>query len=153
MLQACINVLLSSNNHIWTWLSGTVRGHEQWAWVVSDKTGTTLRNSRVLELLSYGTWLHRVWCTLVVSPVLDLPNGGSEICPRSARLSDVLACGGQEDGSHQDFRTRGVESKMIFELRYKIVICTVYIVLRYYCGGHTRSSVCRVWLRNCHGQY
>ena len=34
MLRACINVLLSSNNHIWTWLSGTVRGHEWWAWVV-----------------------------------------------------------------------------------------------------------------------
>ena len=53
----------------------------------------------------------------------------------------MLARGGQEDGSHQDFRTRGVESKMIFELRYKVVIHTVYIVLRYYCGGHTQSSV------------
>ena len=26
------------------------------------KTRTSLRNSEVLELLSYGTWLHRVWC-------------------------------------------------------------------------------------------
>ena len=53
----------------------------------------------------------------------------------------MLAHGGQEDGSCQDFWTRGVESKMIFELRYKVVICTVYIVLRYYCEGHTWSSV------------
>ena len=56
----------------------------------------------------------------------------------------MLACGGREDGSHQDFRTREVESKMIFELRYKVAIRTVYIVLRYYCGGHTWSSVCGV---------
>ena len=108
------------------------------------KTRTTLRNSGVLELLSYGTWLHCVWCALVVSPVPDFAErsfGGSEVRPRNARLSDVLACGGREDGSRQDFRTRGVESKMIFELRYKVVIRTVYIVLRYYCGGHTQSSV------------
>ena len=42
------------------------------------KTGTTPRNSGILELLSYGTWLHRVWCALVVSPVPDLPNKVSE---------------------------------------------------------------------------
>ena len=88
-----------------------------------------------------------MWCALVVSPVLDFAEqsfGGSKVRPRSARLSDVLAHGGREAGSRQDFRTRGVESKMIFELRYKVVIHTVYIVLRYYCGGHTWSSVCRV---------
>ena len=61
------------------------------------KTGTTLRNSGVLELLSYGTWLHRVWCTLVVSPVPDFAErsfGDSEIRPRSARLSNMLARSG-----------------------------------------------------------
>ena len=70
------------------------------------KTGTTPRNSGVPELLNYGTWLHRVWCALVVSPVPDFAEqsfGGSEVRPRSARLSNVLACGGREDGSHQDF--------------------------------------------------
>ena len=61
------------------------------------KTGTTPRNSGVPELLSYGTWLHRVGCTLVVSPVPDFAErsfGGSEVRPRSARLSDMLAHGG-----------------------------------------------------------
>ena len=52
----------------------------------------------------------------------------------------MLACSGQEDVSRQDFRTTGVESKMIFKLRYKVAIHTVYIVLRYYCRGHTQSS-------------
>ena len=88
-----------------------------------------------------------MWCALVISPVPDFAERsfeGSEVRPRSARLSDVLARGGREDGSRQDFQTRGVESKMMFELRYKVVIRTVYIVLRYYCGGHTRSSVCGV---------
>ena len=70
------------------------------------KTGTTPRNSGVPELLNYGTWLHRVWCALVVSPVPDFAEwsfGGSEVRPRSARLSNVLARGGREDGSCQDF--------------------------------------------------
>ena len=58
------------------------------------KTGTTLRNSGVPELLNYRTWLHHVWCALVVSLVPDLLNGDSEVYPRNARLRDVLAYGG-----------------------------------------------------------
>ena len=54
------------------------------------KTGTTPRNSGVPELLGYGTWLHRVWCTLVVSPVPDLLNGVSEV-PRFAQGVQGLA--------------------------------------------------------------
>ena len=63
----------------------------KWESEYTVKTGTTLRNSRVLELLNYRTWLH---CALVISLVPDLSNGGSEVRPRNVRLSDVLACGG-----------------------------------------------------------
>ena len=69
-----------------------------------------------------------MWCALVISLVPDLSNGGSEACLRNVRLSNVLACNGREGGSRQDFWTREVESKMIFELRYKVTIHTVYIV-------------------------
>ena len=56
------------------------------------KTGTTLRNSGAPELLNYRTWLHRVWCALVVSPVPDLPDGVSEVQRFAREVQGLATC-------------------------------------------------------------
>ena len=68
------------------------------------KIGSTPRNSGVWSYLTEGHWLHRMWCTLVDSLVLNLCSGGAEVVWRMQDLARRLICEWMEDEVIRTFR-------------------------------------------------
>ena len=54
--------------------------------------------------LTEGRWLHRMWCALVDSQVLDLSIGGAEVVQRMQDLARRLICEWTEDEVIKTFR-------------------------------------------------
>ena len=71
---------------------------------VAVKTESTPRNSGVRSYLMEGCWLHRMWCALVDSQVLDLRSRGTEVVWRMQDLTQRLICEWTEDEFVKTFR-------------------------------------------------